>query len=106
MMIGSEVEETLECLGLNMEMETSVRLGEILQMLVDDPSISFHDWRLMFHKKTTYLKSPLEKIWYLGNKELVHHIFHAAVETGGLGLPSTDWMTETLAEYIAEKYHK
>ncbi len=99
-MIGKEVLDTLQALGLQEKEASARRLGEILQMLVDDPTISLRDWRLMFHKTTAYLKNPLEKIWYLGDQALVRQIFHTAFEMGAQGLPNTDWMAETLAEYI------
>lgn len=81
-MIGKEVLDTLQALGLQEKEASARRLGEILQMLVDDPTISLRDWRLMFHKTTAYLNNSRDAAILLVMRPVTRRGEDAAVKSG------------------------
>lgn len=97
------IEETLNDLGIIEESLSQQRLALTLEMLIRMPDLLLGEWRQIFSIEEDFADETLEQLWHTENKALREEIFHCKALELTEEKPSSDWIIETLAEYIAAK---
>lgn len=96
------MELTLECLGVREETLSQQRLTMVLEMLISMPHLMLSDWRQLFSIDEDFADETLEQLWHTGDKRLREKIFHCRSLKLTEEKPDSDWMIETLAEFLAK----
>lgn len=71
-------------------------------MLISMPHLMLSDWRQLFSIDEDFADETLEQLWHTGDKRLREKIFHCRSLKLTEEKPDSDWMIETLAEFLAK----